>query len=301
VSWDVRTQTGDHAQPPPFPTNIGSPTFTPADPNRGELVCFATDVSGLFQVAWNELTGTGTYLDLDNTATGVVQPREGFKYNAWAFAARCAPASPPTPACPATGLAPDDAKKHQGTPGDLVLSGNNVDGQYDACPLYNIVNFMPFGATLGNISASSQWLSVSSCNQDLREAYTLNLTKLLFSVYNSDESSFSAYACVDSVNTVPLDAQNQPTTPIVVGATSFDFSTLTTPNARFQVQGIANTSPCPGSIASGLVTVYNTWVGIDGDIPSIDQDIGNTAQGAGSEPGFVLWDVGVKPPPAPGK
>jgi hypothetical protein len=23
VSWDVKTQTGDHAQPPPFPTNIG--------------------------------------------------------------------------------------------------------------------------------------------------------------------------------------------------------------------------------------------------------------------------------------
>ena len=177
-----------------------------------------------------------------------------------------------------------------------MLDGANANGHYDACPAYNIVNFMPFGAKLGNISASSQWVSVSSCNQDLRESYDLNLTKLLFSVWNSNEGSFDAYACVDSVNTVPLDAANQPPTPIVVGASSFDVSTLGTPNARFQVQGIA-ASVCPGSIASGLVAVYNTWVGIDGDIPRIDQDIGNTSQGAGSTPGFVLWDVGGGHPP----
>ena len=92
ASWDVRTQAGDHVNPPPFPTNIGNPTSPdPADPNRGELVCLATNLGATFQIAFNELTGTGTYLDLDNTATGVVQPREGFKYNAWAFAARCAP------------------------------------------------------------------------------------------------------------------------------------------------------------------------------------------------------------------
>ena len=92
-----------------------------------------------FQVAWNELTGTATYLDLANSAG--VQPRQGFKYNAWAFAARCAPASTDaaaaTAACPATGLAPDNTSVAQGTPGDLVLSGTNADGTYDACPAYN--------------------------------------------------------------------------------------------------------------------------------------------------------------------
>ena len=31
ASWDVRTQAGDHVTPPPFPTNIGNPTF----PSRG--------------------------------------------------------------------------------------------------------------------------------------------------------------------------------------------------------------------------------------------------------------------------
>ena len=230
----------------------------PRGPNRGELICFATNNASTFQVAWNELTGTGTYLDLANTATGVVQPRQGFKYNAWAFAARNA-----------TGLAPDNRSVEQGTPGDLVLSGANASGAYDACPAYNIVNFMPYGATLGNISASSQWLSVSSCNQDLRENYTLYLTKLDFTVWNSAENSFTgSYACVDSVNTIPLDGPNQPTPPIVVQAQNFDSDTVGTPNARFQVDGISATPPCPNpTVASGLVAVYNTWVGIDGDIP----------------------------------
>jgi len=305
ASWDVRTQAGDHVSPPPFPTNIGNPTSPdPADPNRGELVCFATNIGVSFQIAFNELTGTATYLDLANPGATVVQPRQGFKYNAWAFAARCAPASPPTAACPATGLAPDDRRKAQGTPGDLVLSGGG-DGNYDACPVYNIVNFMPYGATLGNISAGSQWLSVSGCDQDLREKYNLHLTKLFFSVFNAAESSFNAYACVDSVNTIPLDAENQPPTPIVNQASSFDFSTLTTPNARFQVQGISSAPPCPAASTGvfennvGLVGVYNTWVGIDGDIPGIDQDIGNTTQGAGAHaPGFVMWDVAGGTPPA---
>jgi|SRR5271165_1275088 len=308
VSWDVRTQTGDHAQPPPFPTNIGGGPALPAgifaDANRGELVCFATEASARFQVAWNELTGTGTYLDLANGSPGVVQPRQGFKYNAWAFAARCAPTTSSTSTCPASGLAPDSATVEQGTPGDLVLSGGG-DGNYDACPVYNIVNFMPYGATLGNISAGSQWLSVSGCDQDLREKYNLHLTKLFFSVFNAAESSFNAYACVDSVNTIPLDAENQPPTPIVNQASSFDFSTLTTPNARFQVQGISSAPPCPAASTGvfennvGLVGVYNTWVGIDGDIPGIDQDIGNTTQGAGAHaPGFVMWDVAGGTPPA---
>jgi hypothetical protein len=189
----------------------------------------------------------------------------------------------------------------------LVLDGGGTPGDYDACPAYNIVNFMPFGATLGNISAGAQWLSVSGCDQDLREKYNLHLTKLFFSVFNSDESSFNAYACVDSVNTVPLDAENQPTPPIVNQASSFDFSTLTTPNARFQVQGIASAPPCPAASPPsiiennvGLVGVYDAWVGIDGDIPGIDQDIGSTTQGAGVHAaGFVMWDVAGGTPPAP--
>ena len=157
---------------------------------------------------------------------------------------------------------------------------------------------------LGNISTAAQWLSVSSCDQDLKEKYALNLTKLDFTVWNSAETPYTgSYACVDSVNTVPLDSANQnPAAPIVVQATNFDFATVGTPNARFQVDGLSRTPPCPNPTQNvGLVAVYNTWVGIDGDIPGIDQDIGNTSQGAGTEAGFVLWDVTKSVPPAPSK
>ena len=301
VTWDVFTLVGDHVNPPPFPTFAGSPSFT-GNPNRGELVCFATNPGGQFQIAWNELTGTATVLDLDDTLTGVAQPRHAFKYNAWAFAARCSPA---TAGCPSTGIAPDNAAVAQGTPGDLVLSGLNVAGAYDACPVYNIANFMPNGSKLSNIDTVYNWLSIASCDQDLRESYTLHETKLDFVVWNANEVSFTGtYACVDSVETIPLASALQPSPPIVVEASNFDYATLATPNARFQVQGISATPPCPfPTAATGVLAVEWSSVSI-GTNTAEDQKIGNTTQTAGAfaPPGFVLWDVaGSVPPKGPPK
>lgn len=297
VSWDVWTQVGDHVNPPPFPTNAGNPSFT-GNPERGELVCFATNDGRQFQVAWNELTGTGTVEDLDDTLSDVEQPRHAFKYNAWSFAARCAPGG----ICPSTGLAPDNNTVAQGSKaGYLALTGNNANGAYDACPMYNIANFMPNGSTLSNIDTIGNWLSVASCDQDLREKYVLHLTKLDFTVWNSNEGSFTgSYACVDSVETVPLGAAFQPSPPTVVQASNFDESTVATPNARFQVDGISATPPCPFPTHKvGLVAVLSSAVSIGTDT-SVDQLIGNTTQGAGFEPGYVQWDpAGSVPPAAP--
>ena len=64
---------------------------------------------------------------------------------------------------------------------------------------------MPNGATLGNVTTIDNCLSVVSCHQDLRENYKIHVTKLNFTVWNSRENSFTgAYACVDSVESVPL-------------------------------------------------------------------------------------------------
>jgi hypothetical protein len=288
VSWDVLYPLyGDHVQPPPFPTQAGNPSF-PGNPMRGELVCFATNAGGTFQVAWNELTGTATVLHLFDTSEGVEQPRQAFKYNAWAFTARCAI----SPSCPG-GLAPNNNQKAQGTAGDLVLSGKSADGEYDACPAANIVNFMPDGAYLGTILTDQNWLSVSSCDQDLRETYLINTTKLDFEVWNSNEQSFTgAYKCVDSVETVLLSS--------ITDGSNFTELTLGTPNARYQVNGVsASPTPCSGSVATGLVAVASSSVTISGD-SGIDQEIGNTSQAAGafSPPGFVLWDPGLKGGPS---
>jgi hypothetical protein len=264
VSWDAFTQSGDHVAPPPFPTNAGAVPY-PGDPFRGELICFATNRGRTFQIPWNELTGTATVTNF--TTPGA------FKYNAWAFAARSA-----------TGLAPDRANVAQGTPGQLVLSGANAAGVYDACPAYNVANFMPNGATLGSYSTASNSLSVVSCNQDLRESYQLWLTKLDFTVWNSAESSYTgAYKCVDSVVSVPLNGAN------VVQGSNFDHSTLQTANARFQVDGISANPPCAGTVASGLLGVVQASTSAG--------TTGNTTQDAGVEAGFVWWDPSSAVPP----
>jgi hypothetical protein len=279
ASWDVGTQNGDEVVPPPFPTNAGSPPF-PGDPHRGELVCFATNQGRQYQVAWNELTGSATVMNLSTTSAS--QPKQGFKYNAWAFAARNS-----------TGLAPDKQNMSQGTPGTLVLSGANAAGAYDACPLYNTANFMPNGATLGNVTTIKNDLAVVGCNQDLREQYQLHLTKLDFTVWNSHENSFTgAYYCTDSVETVTLNA------PPVTAGTNFNYSTLQTPDARFQVDGISASPPCSFSTqATGLLGVVEASTSIAGD-PGSDALIGSTTQGAGIEPGFVDWDPSGSTPPS---
>ena len=126
--------------------------------------------------------------------------KQAFRYNAFAFAARCT-------SC-LGGLALDGTI--QGTAGDLVLNGNG-DGTYDECPAYNIVNFSPNGATVGPVTTIDNDVALISCNQDLRQDFTLNLTKVLFTVWNEYENSFTgSYQCVDSVNFVPLSASDNP-------------------------------------------------------------------------------------------
>jgi len=281
ASWDVLTRDGDQVHPAGFPTNPGSPPF-PGNAFRGELICFATEAGRQFQVAWNHLTGTATVIYLNDPASE--QPKQAFKYNAWAFAARST-----------TGLASDNSSAPFGTPGKLKLTGDNATGVYDACPAYNIANFMPNGATLGNVRTLDNDLSVVSCNQDLRESYIIHATKLDFTVWNSFENSFTgAYACVDSISTVNLGVG-----PQVVQGSNFDFSTLATPNARFQVRGVQASPPCKfRTEVSGLLGVLASSTGI-APFAGESVELGNTTQGAGSLRGFVLWDPSGSTPGRP--
>jgi hypothetical protein len=275
ASWAVKSLHGDRVSPPAFPI---SGSYAPGSIYRGILACFATDIGATYQIAFNHLTGTAT---VANTAAPAParQPRQAFRYNAWSFVARGGDGGP----------APDGETSH-GEPGRLVLSGDGP-GTYDACPAYNIANFMPNGARLGSLKTLDNALSVASCNQDLRQDYNLYLTKLQFTVWNSFEHSFTgAYHCIDSTDTVALGVQN----PNLVNGSHFDVRVLRTPNARFDVRGVASTQ-CPGSQNAGLLGVLASGVTLK-PFAGKDQEAGSTTMGTGAVPGFVWWDPRSNPP-----
>lgn len=270
VSWDVLSGKGEgDTGPLSFPFFPSGGTF-PGDPSKGELTCFAVDVAGANQIAWNHLTGTATVINFTDADAG--QGRQAYKYNAWAFIARSGVEGAPV-----------------GTPGTILLTGGGA-GTYDACPLYLIANFSPGGATFstgrGNVNYLDNNLAVASCNQDLRQDFLLRLTKLQFAIWNSQQTKFTGtYICSDSVLEFGLDPQDAPAA--LVHPENFSFGVLGTTDARFQVMGIASTV-CPGSVATGLVGVLTTSLAIGTTAESAE--LGATLQGAGVESGFVLWD-----------
>jgi hypothetical protein len=297
LSWEVLNGSGNgFIAVPPFP--YGGNFYQLGSDRYGELVCFAVDAGSAHQIAFNHLTGTATVVDFyDGDAE---QTSQAFRYNAWAFAARCSGTG-----C-VGGLAADNTV--QGTAGRLSLTGGG-NGTYDACPLYNIANFMPNGSYLGpsgySLRTIDNDLAVASCNQDLRQDFNVHITKLQFTVWNEIENSFTgAFQCVDSTDFVGLSyADNES----LVNPHNFDYSTLGTPNARFQVQGVKSTQcalivPNPAkpstniiipSENAGLLGVLTSSTVVSSDsVSSETNELGSTTFGAGLEAGYVLWDPG---------
>ena len=273
-----------------------SPTIGPLDDRIGELVCFAVDTGRANQVVWNHLTGNATVANFYDGDAYV--PTQAFRYNAWAFAARGN-----------SGPSTADGTVIPG-PGKLLLTGGGW-GTYDACPLYNTANFMPNGSYLGPqynvLYTLDNDLAVSICNQDLRQDFNLHITKLQFTTWNELENSFTgAYVCADSTDDEGLSYSDN---SYLVDSGNFDFGTLGTPNARFQVQGVASTQcfvtiPNPANPSTniiinsentGLLGVLTSSIGLN--YSSEDQEIGSTTQGAGTEAGYVLWDPNAGGPP----
>lgn len=281
VSWDVLTHHGN-ITPPPFPS--GGP-FAQGSPGLGELICFAVNNSQSQQVRFNHLTGVATVVEDE---AGASQPKHAFKYNAWAFTARSNPGVPP----------PAD-NTPVGTAGHLLLTGGGL-GTYDACPQYLIANFSPGGLNeagrlnmLGPVTYIDNDLAISSCNQDLRQDFTINLVKLRFEIWNEGEEEFTgAYQCADSVLTFGLD-DPEDSVPVNFDLDNFLYANLQTHNAKVEIDGVSS-SQCPGSVVSGLLGVLTTSIGIgtpmEGPVEGEDAEIGNTIHGAGNLPGFVSWD-----------
>lgn len=274
ASWAVKSMEGDQIDPPGFPDSgpWGGPApYAEASAYRGELVCFATNEEVTQQVAHNHLTGIATIVHRLSDPPVTNDNAGSLRYSAWSFVARNAQGLPE-----ADGVA-------QGRPGVLLLTGAGA-GTYDACPLYNISEFNTNGSTLGGVTTFANVLTVVGCRQDLRQDYRLWLTKLQFTVWNAREQSYTgAYICVDSVNSVRLGPDQR----YLTNPRNFDYGTLKTQNARYQVRGVASTQ-CPSSVANGLLGIHsaNTSGGFSG----------TTTHGAGVQAGAVWWDPQVGTP-----
>jgi len=303
ASWDVKTMDGDQEHPPPFPNYVGWSDLPPGGLlTRGELVCFAVDSnSPTDQISFNYLSGTATPIKVNATSGGALQSKMAYRDNAWAFAAGRF-----------EGDRMDDGdfggNRQAGT---LILDGSR--DHYDACPALAQANFMSNGSVLGNLATLQSTIRGVGCYQDLRQDFEVHLTKLQFEIWNSLEEDFGlAYQCVDSVFTAELDNLN----PNLNNPQLFDFKTLFTPNAHFQVAGVASPEQCPGSENAAVIGELTSQV-TPGGASVVNgngaDEIGSPLYGEGvfgyelgdfisasvddklALPGFVLWDPVAQP------
>lgn len=266
ATWDVRSGAGDPISVNPFP--VGFDDGYGGSMEIGELICFAVNQSGEAQVAWNHLSGTATVYQAP-----VEKAPEAYEYNSWNFTAR---------------TTVNNNSRPFGIPGQLDLSGVDGPGQYDACPLYNIVHFTP---TDISESGNSTRIGVSSCFQDLRQDYTPTFTKLNLPVWNANEVAFTgAYECADSTHSFELSERD-----IDKGGANTSYRALGTETAQLQIRGVAS-SQCatdPATVATGLVAVAVSSSGAGATAV--------TANHAGVSPvvGSVKWDPFDSTPTSP--
>ena len=99
-----------------------------------------------------------------------------------------------------------------GSPGELQLNGT----EYDACPNILLGNFVPNGYWAYGEQSHTQ-VTLASCNQDLRQAYTPTITKLTWTFWNQDESARTGtHWCADSWYETNFPLAGQPLVPVVV-------------------------------------------------------------------------------------
>jgi len=242
----IDARTGNGTKPVPgFPVGLIG-WYTPGDPFAGELKCWVTDNVASNQLRYNQLAGTATVYSVSGA----------YEYSSWNFKALTGP-----------------ALSVVGTGGLINQNGT----EYDYCPQYLHTSFVPSG--VGPWGPSD--LSVASCNQDFRQDYDKEYTKLQFTVWNEQEVGYTgAYQCIDSWYETFLER-------VSVNGRLFSFAHLKTPVARYQVEGVASTQ-CPGSKSAGLVGIQSSF--FDGDV------VGSHLNSAGSKPGFIKWDQGVDAP-----
>ena len=209
----------------------------------GELKCWAVtdDVTG--EKSHNHLFGTASVV---RTATGQTS-----EYTAWAFSA----------------FAADQTKL--GSPGVLSLDNR----EYDACPSMLLGNFLTSGGRVANGTE----VTLASCNQDLRQAYTPTITKLTWTFFNQDEIKYTGTrTCADS-----WFETNFP-------VATFPFATyanLRTDVAYFRIETTADTKIC------GSDAARSAYVGVINQVDAAGNFRATNLTGSGSARGVIKYDV----------
>ncbi len=228
AAWDFEFQLTAN-QPAWFEARTGEGTVDVSqfgDNKTGELKCFAVDINPPAPATtevlrvFNQLYGSAVIIE---SAPNVF----AFEYQAWAFAAN-GPAAVPN--------------------GPINLNGT----EYDYCPSYLVYNFFAQGAD----GAGASTLSLSPCQQDLRQDKTPICTKAKFDIWNEDEIKFTgAYQCVKCyfegvLTNIGTDVwigcnltqiTNGKCKAMGVGGNKFLYSVLHTPMGRFRVNPLAVT------------------------------------------------------------
>ncbi len=224
--------------------NVAPPfgVFTDAVRQQGELKCWAITDDGSTQKTHNHLYGTASVF-LGNGQAG--------EYSATAFWSLGTPEG--------TTL----------TPGKLGL--DNTD--YDACPNILLGNFY----ASGNIANNFTRVTLASCNEDLRQAYTPTITKLTWTFFNQDENSrTSQHWCSDSWFETSFPALTWPfTTTLGLG----------TEAGYFRIETTADTQWC------GVSTVKSAYVGVIEQANGGGNFRSTNLTGRGSISAAILYDT----------
>jgi hypothetical protein len=214
----------------------------------GELKCWASTNDGSTELMWNHLYGTASVLTTAGT--------QAYEYTAVAFQAEGASTATGTPL---------------GSPGLLNL--DNVE--YDACPNILLGNFIPTGFA-SPLGAAANQVTLASCNQDLRQAYTPTITKLTWTFWNQDEQQRTgSHFCADSWFETTFPVATWP---------EAGYAFLGTGAAYFRIETTADTQIC------GPSAVTSAYVGNIAQQFGAGYTRGTNLTGRGVAPGLIKYD-----------
>ena len=217
----------------------------------GELKCWAVTADGSTEQHYNHLFGTASIFNF-------------WSYQAWEYTATAFQA---LGAATLTGTA-------LGSPGVLNLDNS----EYDACPNILLGNFVPNGYWAYGEQSHTQ-VTLASCNQDLRQAYTPTITKLTWTFWNQDESARTGtHWCADSWYETNFPLQDN-------RWFQSTYYSLGTAAAYFRIETTADTQVC------GIGTTTSAYVGV------MEEDFGGyyargtNLVGRGVANGAIRYDV----------
>jgi len=173
AAWDFEIELTQY-QPVWFSAKTGWGTVDVSqfgDNNTGELKCWAITIPDAPAGALEQLRQFN-YL-YGNALIIQAEVARAFEYNAWAFALNS-------------------------DPGDAGSSNLDLNGsEYDYCPAYLVYNFFGEDTYADGAYFGSTVLTLSPCQQDLRQDKTPVCGKAKFDIWNENEGKLTgAYQCV---------------------------------------------------------------------------------------------------------